>query len=619
MAIRRVRVILAVVAVWLFASWYYTWRPDDPFPVSDHGYDYGRRPAYTGGHGIVTKWEKLPTRYPVKKLASLPTGKPKADIPRLQASPSVPEDAAAREVRLRRLAAVKTSFVHSWEGYKKAAWLHDEIKPISGASKDPFGGWAATLVDSLDSLWIMGLTEDFERAVEACDEIDFSTTEADLINVFETTIRYLGGFLAAYELSERRYPRLLTKAVEVADLLMCAFDTPNRAPVSRWDWRSYTEGDPQKAPRSTLVAEIGSLSLEFSKLSQLTGDMQYHDAAQRISDEFEAGQRNTRLPGMWPVHANPSTFPMEFPGETFTLGGMSDSLYEYFPKQYLLLAGRTLQPRKMYEGFVDVAKKHLLRRALNPEDRPLMFFGDARVNRAGEVKTVAQAQHLTCFAGGMVGMAARIFNRPADLDVAAQLTDGCVWSYNSTPSGIGPEIFTFVPCDPDPAEDDCRWSEDRWYAAVAQHWRSSFKGGGAAQDDEGNPQPTKSELDEVIATQRLPTGIVRVEDRRYILRPEAIESVFMMHRLTADPRWAEAAWAMFEAVERHTRTPLAAAALDDITRPAPRQVDSMESFWLAETLKYFYLVFADPDVVSLDEWVLNTAAHPLRRADAAAN
>lgn len=611
MAIRRVRIILAVLAVWLFASWYYTWQPSDPFPVSDHGYDYGRRPDYER-QGIVSKWKKLPTRYPVKKLASLPTGKSKVDIPRLQPSPAVPEDAAAREVRLRRLAAVKDSFVHSWEGYKKAAWLHDEVKPLSGSFKDPFGGWAATLVDSLDSLWIMGLTEDFEQAVKACDEIDFTTTESDLINVFETTIRYLGGFLAAYELSDKQYPSLLTKSVEVADLVMCAFDTPNRAPVSRWDWRSYTEGDPQKAPRSTLVAEIGSLSLEFSKLSQLTGDMQYHDAAQRMSDEFEKGQRNTRLPGMWPVHADPSQTPMEFPGDTFTLGGMSDSLYEYFPKQYLLLAGKLSQPRSLYEGFIDVAKKHLLRRALNPEDRPLMFFADARVNRAGEVTTVAQGQHLTCFAGGMVGMAAKIFDRPDDMAVAEQLTDGCVWAYNSTPSGIGPEIFNFVPCDPDPAEDDCSWNEERWHGALARHWRSALK----TAEKERGAQSARDELQKIIEAQRLPEGMVAVGDKRYILRPEAIESVFMLHRLTADPRWADSAWVMFEAIERLTRSPIAAASLDDVTQPRPRQVDSMESFWLAETLKYFYLVFADPDLVSLDEWVLNTEAHPLRRADA---
>jgi len=47
------------------------------------------------------------------------------------------------------------------------------------------------------------------------------------------------------------------------------------------------------------------------------------------------------------------------------------------------------------------------------------------------------------------------------------------------------------------------------------------------------------------------------------------------------------------------------------------QLDEMESFWLAETLKYFYLLFSTPDVISLDDWVLNTEAHPFRRPDAA--
>jgi len=178
---------------------------------------------------------KLPEQYPVTSYIPLPTGKPKK-ITVVQA-PQPKEDAAQKKERGRRSTAVKESFTHSWEGYKTRAWLRDEVAPVSGEWKDTFGGWAATLVDSLDTLWIMGMKEDFELAVKACDDIDFTTTEERDINVFETTIRYMGGFLAAYDISGAKYPSLLVKAVEVGELLMGCFDTPNRMPISRWDWK----------------------------------------------------------------------------------------------------------------------------------------------------------------------------------------------------------------------------------------------------------------------------------------------------------------------------------------------------------------------------------------------
>jgi hypothetical protein len=173
----------------------------------------------------------------------------------------------------------------------------------------------------------MDLKDEFREAVHACQQIDFTTTETTHINVFETTIRYLGGFLAAYELSDKQYPALLAKATEVGELLMCAFDTPNRMPITRWAWKDYVAGSDQIAPEQVLVSELGSLSLEFTKLSQLTGDMKYYDAVQRISDEFEKGQSTTRLPGMWPVVVDASKPAFDKDGG-FTLGGMSDSLYE---------------------------------------------------------------------------------------------------------------------------------------------------------------------------------------------------------------------------------------------------------------------------------------------------
>lgn len=87
----------------------------------------------------------------------------------------------------------------------------------------------------------------------------------------------------------------------------------------------------QEAGAWVLVAEIGSLSLEFTRLSQLSGDPKYFDAIQRITDQFVLQQNRTKLPGMWPMTVNAKD--MDFAADnTFSLGAMSDSLYEYLPK-----------------------------------------------------------------------------------------------------------------------------------------------------------------------------------------------------------------------------------------------------------------------------------------------
>jgi mannosyl-oligosaccharide alpha-1,2-mannosidase len=97
---------------------------------------------------------------------------------------------------------------------------------------------------------------------------------------------------------------LIDKAVELGEMLYVAFDTPNRMPVARWDWRRAAAGNAQVASTGTLVSEIGSLSLEFTRLSQITNNPKWFDAIQRISDEFADQQNKTKLPGMWPVIVN---------------------------------------------------------------------------------------------------------------------------------------------------------------------------------------------------------------------------------------------------------------------------------------------------------------------------
>lgn len=88
------------------------------------------------------------------------------------------------------------------------------------------------------------------------------------------------------------------------------------------------------------------------------------------------------------------------------------------------------------------------------------------------------------------------------------------------------------------------------------------------------------------------------------IRPEAIESVFILYRITGDVSFQDKAWKMFQSIDKYTKTEIANAALDDVTVMEPPKSDRMESFWTAETLKYFFLIFSSPDVISLDDYVL---------------
>ena len=177
----------------------------------------------------------------------------------------------------------------------------------------------------------MGLKQEFQEAVNSIKQIDFSTCALDELNVFETTIRYLGGFLSAYDLSGNEFPILIQKATELGDMLYKAFDTPNRLPIVRWKFKAALEGAIQEAHDSVLVSEPGSLTLEFTRLSQVTGDPKYYDAVQRVMDLFDRQQDKTKLPGMWPVIINLKNSDVKDYGG-FTIGGMADSLYEYLPK-----------------------------------------------------------------------------------------------------------------------------------------------------------------------------------------------------------------------------------------------------------------------------------------------
>ena len=588
-------VVLTIVFLWR-ALLLETMPFQRPGPTSEDGY------SPSEGNFIDTVddpdflWRKVQVHYPVASMFPIPTGKGLRLPPIQKVFPKeTPEE---RLGRLERQAAVKQVFGRCWESYRRFALARDEVTPISGGARDTFGGWGATLVDSLDTLWIMGMRDDFERAVNVAVTLNFETTMMEEVNAFETNIRYLGGFLAAYDLSGDK--RLLSKAKEVGDMLYAAFDTPNRMPITRWRLHEAANGTGQVAQDNVLLAEMGSFSMEFTRLSILTGDAKWFDAAQKITNIFAEQQDSTLLPGMWPIlgSAKDGLFNQH---NAFTLGAMADSMFEYLPKTYALSGGLLSIYKSMYEKAMGAAMKHNLFRPMVPDEKDILVSAMVNVHSEdgqSDVELDPEGQHLVCFVGGMLAVGAKLFHLPEHLEKAQKLVDGCIWTYQALPLGIMPESFHMLPC---PSEKACRWDEEAWKKEVLRkHDRETTD---------------ISEADAIISDERLPKGFTKIGDTRYILRPEAIESVFVLYRITGRKDLLESAWKMFQAIENNTKTEFANAALSDVTVTDgnPLKTDSMESFWMGETLKYFYLVFSEPDLINLDEYVFNTEAHPLKR------
>lgn len=701
--------------------------------------------------------KQLPRRrkFPVDKVRPLPdysTGRP---VPKIQADKLQKEDPSHKTTRMLRMDMVKEAFLVSWNQYKKYAWGKDEVRPVSNVGFDPFAGWAATLVDALDTLWIMGLTREFHEALTVVEKIDFSTSFRNDIPLFETVIRYLGGLLAAYDLSNE--PILLQKAIELGDNLMGAFDTPNHMPLVSFLWTNEFQKYLFRASSRTSFAEVGSLSVEFTRLAQLSGNATYFDAIDRITDAIYTAAPKMSIPYLFPAYLdasgcnvsewteptdlfqqllNTATTPTNTPvplkqtekdeeerarqakilqkvygpagdklpteqvdtddsqlhkrsvyegqsrpvirahgrGQTailnctetdplgriksfmekFTLGGLTDSTYEYYPKEYLLLNGTDERYKTLYTEMVDAAAKHLIFRPWAEGDPDVLMMGNTV--RYGDKGTERETEvsHLACFAGGMFALGGKVFNRPADVAMAAKLTEGCVWAYNATRSGVMPESFHVRACPPrlstETADPPCHFD----FATIFEDYAERDKL--AVADLKAQGQPTKKggspmfgyayntkEVDDpatggkrwpVMKAHDMPRSFYRM-DARYLLRPEALESVFYMHRVTADPKWQEHGWAMVSSIlkltavrdgtdENDPARVTGYSAVRDVTDDRPAEatngngekgnwLDESESFWMGETLKYAYLLFSDQEVVSLDRYVFNTEAHPLRR------
>ncbi|KAE8624531.1 hypothetical protein XENTR_v10005977 [Xenopus tropicalis] len=452
-----------------------------------------------------------------------------------------PKDIDMQEKRKK----VKEMMIFAWNSYKQYAWGENELRPLTkdGHFGSLFGGLkGATIVDALDTLFIMGMKEEFEEAQKWIEtSLDLNVNgEASL---FEVNIRYIGGLLSAYFLSGKEVFR--DKAIGLGNKLLPAFSTPTGIPRGiinlgnglTWSWGWASAG-------SSILAEFGTLHLEFVQLSELSGNTIF---TEKVNGIRKLLSKIEKPHGLYPNYFSPISG--NWVQHHVSLGGLGDSFYEYLIKSWLMSARQDNEAKSMYYDALEAIETHLIRKSPGGLTYIAEWRGGILDHKMG---------HLTCFAAGMFALGAR--DAPAQkrdhyMELAAEIANTCHESYARTDTKLGPEVFRF----------------DFGAEATAS----------------------------------------RLSERYYMLRPEVAESYVYLWRLTHNPKYREWGWEIVQALEKYCRIESGFSGIRDVYSTSPNHDNVQQSFFMSETLKYLYLLFSEDDLLSLEDWVFNTEAHPL--------
>lgn len=451
-------------------------------------------------------------------------------------------------------------FNDSYSVYKAFAFGHDEVAPISKSTIDTRNGWGATIVDAMSTMQIMGLNDLFDEAVNFSIGIDFSKSKTpDQVDLFETTIRYVAGLLSAYQLSDNQHPALVDKARELVDKMVgIAWSQGQPIPFPFLDFENNTA---DKSATSSF-SEAGSLAPEFYLLSQLTGNDTYRQLAENAVRHLIS--IDAPFPGLPKQFVNPADGSSL--GGPISWGARGDSYFEYLIKYPRLTNTEDNLFADTWQLAVDSSIQHLLKHSTVGNHSYLVDLDD-------DLRVLNIGSNLACFYAGNWLLGGKLLNNQTIVDRALELNEGCWNTYEASPLGIGPELFAFI------------------------------------SKEDGNFTGSSPPSDEQLAFYN--THGFYITDARYQSRPEVLESNFYAWRITGDTKYFDRAASMVQRFEQHLRVPSGGyAGLNDVTKGD--FIDDTQSFWFAETLKYLYLTFDDPNHISLDDWVFNTEAHPFR-------
>lgn len=465
-------------------------------------------------------------------------------------APPIPRpEVAGSDYNEARRVTVKQMTKFAWDSYRRHAWGSNELRPISkrGHSSSIFGmgEMGATIVDAIDTLWIMGLKEEYAKARNWIQHnLDFALTAKGDLSVFETNIRFIGGLLSIYALtSDKMY---LVKAEAIGKLLLPAFDTPTGIPYAlvnvitgsakNYGWASGG---------CSILSEFGSLQLEFDYLSVLTGNNIFSNKVQRIRNFLSEIEKPN---GLYPLYLHPKTG--KWGSVSHSIGGLGDSFYEYLLKHWLITGKKDTHVKDEYDAAVFAVERRML---FESKQSKLWYFANIHGTRIEH-----KMEHLACFSGGMFALqSANEVNSTVAahyLELAEKLAHTCHESYVRSAIGIGPEAFRF--------------------------------------------------------TSDVEAKAVSVNEKYYILRPEAVETWFYLWRITKQEKYREWAWDVVMALEKYARVEAGYSGILDVYSLPVNHDDVQQSFLFAELFKYLYLIFADDSILPLDRWVFNTEAHP---------
>lgn len=456
----------------------------------------------------------------------------------------VTTEAVTAEERVQLRDQVKEMFYHAYRAYMDNAYPADELMPLSckgryrgteanrGDIDDALGNFSLTLVDTMDTLVLLGDMEEFERAVKLVIR-DVSFDSDIVVSVFETNIRMVGGLLSGHILASYLQERhglmtwyrgdMLLMAKELGYRLLPAFNTSTGVPHPRINLRLGLKSPKLGQVHETCTACAGTMILEFAALSRLTGEPIFEAKARAAMDYlWQQRHRSSDLMGtVLNIHNG------DWIRRDSGVGAGIDSYYEYCLKAYILL-GDDLYLERFNKHYTAVMKYvsqgpmlvdvHMHRPNTNSRnfmDALLAFWPGLQVLK-GDIKPAIETHE-------MLYQVMKLHN-------------------------FLPEAFT---------------------TDFQVHWG------------------------------------------QHPLRPEFVESTYFLFKATGDPYYLEAGRRVVESLQKHARVPCGFAAVKDV-RTGTHE-DRMDSFVLAETLKYLYLLFAFPEdlPLDLDHFVFTTEAHLL--------